>query len=159
MDRAQLNARLQAFRDRCRSLGMAATVQRLAIYKALLQHHDHPSPDAVYRAARRAVPALSLATVYKTLDVFDRVGLARVVNPLHAEARYDARVDHHHHLVCVRCKRLDDVEASLLRAQVPRTLEAIGLPEAARRDFDVVDWQITFRGLCRACAGKKKARA
>jgi Fe2+ or Zn2+ uptake regulation protein len=155
MDRAEIQTRLQSFKERCRAAGMTATVQRIAIYKALLTHAGHPSPDEVYRAARRAVPALSVATVYKTLEAFDAAGIARIVNPLHKSARYDGRVDHHHHLVCLRCQRVEDLEPDAIRGAMARSAEGLSLGDEARRDFEVRDWQVTFRGVCRLCRQKR----
>ena len=157
MNKADLNEKMRAFRERCRELNLSVTYQRLSIYKALLQLPDHPSPDEIYKVVRKAYPSISLATIYKTLERLDRVGIIGKASPLHETVRFDPRVDHHHHVVCVDCKKVEDIDAGALRAALPRTAEAMGLPEHIRREYEITDYQITFKGLCKAC--RKKPRA
>ena len=59
---------------------MNVTPQRVAVYRALLQAEDHPSPEELYRRVRRRMPSLSLATIYKALDALTRLGVAREVS-------------------------------------------------------------------------------
>jgi Fur family peroxide stress response transcriptional regulator len=156
MSKALLNEKMTRFRERCRELNLSVTYQRLSIYKALLQLPDHPSPDEIYRVVRRSYPAISLATIYKTLERLEKAGIIAKATLLHETVRFDPRVDHHHHVVCVECKRIEDLDAGALKMQLPREVEAIGLPEAVRRNYDIADYQITFKGVCRAC--KRKPR-
>jgi Fur family transcriptional regulator, peroxide stress response regulator len=116
----------------------------------------------VYQLVKRAYPSISLATVYKTLERLERGGLISKPNIIHETARYEHRVAHHHHLVCVSCKRLEDLEASDLGVELPREAHHLGLPESVRREFEISDYTITFRGLCRTCkrsGGNGKGRA
>lgn len=158
MKRSLLAQRMKAFRERCKDLGLSLTYQRLSIYKALLQVPDHPSPDAIYQVVRKTYPSISLATVYKTLDRFEKSGLVSKVNPLHETARYDPKVEHHHHLVCTECKHVEDLDPQELTRPLPLDPRSLGLPEGRCRDFDVVDYTITFKGVCQACR-RRLARA
>lgn len=153
MKKAEQNRRMSEFQERCRALGLSVTYQRLAIYRALIQLDGrHPTPDDVYRLVRRAYPSISLATVYKTLERLERAGLVARPSVLHETARYEHRVGHHHHLVCVACKRLEDVLPEDLGASaLPSDPRRFVLPDALRREYEVLDWSITFKGLCRAC--------
>jgi Fur family peroxide stress response transcriptional regulator len=157
MTKAELNERMRVFRERCRELNLSVTYQRLSIYKALLQLPDHPSPDEIYKVVKKAYPSISLATIYKTLERLERVGIIGKANPLHETVRFDPRVDHHHHVICETCKRIDDLDATALRVSLPRTADGMGLPEPVRRDFEISDYQITFKGTCRSCRSKRKA--
>jgi Fur family peroxide stress response transcriptional regulator len=156
MNKAELNERMRGFRERCRALGLSVTYQRLSIYKALLQLNGHPSPDEIYKVVRKAYPSISLATIYKTLERLERVGIIGKASLIHETVRFDPRIDHHHHVVCGACKRIEDLDAGALRLALPRTVEGMGLPEQVRRDFEVSDYQITFKGLCRACRARAK---
>lgn len=158
MNKADLNERMRAFREQCRGLNLSVTYQRLSIYKALLQLPDHPSPDEIFRVVRKAYPSISLATIYKTLERLERVGIIGKANLLHETVRFDPRVDHHHHLICVECKRVEDLEPDEIKVPLPRTADGMGLPERVRREFDLTDYKITFTGTCRACR-KNKPRA
>jgi Fur family peroxide stress response transcriptional regulator len=102
--------RVAEFAARCRESGLAVTPQRLAIIRALLGSGEHPTADAVCAIVRREHPHVSLATVHRTLDTLCEIGEARKVTLLHDSARYDGNVTPHHHVVCVRCRRIRDIE-------------------------------------------------
>jgi len=135
--------RLAEFTTRCRERGLAVTPQRLGIIRALLSCHDHPNADAVYELVRREHPHISLATVHRTLETLCEIGEARKVTPLHDSARYDGNVAPHHHVVCVRCRRIRDVD----------------LPDATRvldgcndiGDFHVLGTSVEILALCAQC--------
>jgi Fe2+ or Zn2+ uptake regulation protein len=82
--------------------GVRCTKPRATIYFALASTKSHPTAEELFQSARGAVPGLSLATVYNTLEVLCRRGLARKVTGLHAQdsaARYDADLSPHVHFV------------------------------------------------------------
>ena len=133
--------RMQAFPQRCRAAGLKLTHQRTAIFRVLASTERHPSPEEVYAAVRPDMPSLSLATVYKVLDLFHRHGFLRKVSTEQQAARYDANLGPHHHLVCDRCGRIEDV-------QVPAA-EALATPDTG--DFAVSHYDILFHGRCGAC--------
>ncbi len=90
MDRSpkQLEQRVDQMIERCREAGMNVTPQRIAIYRALLDSEDHPTPEMLYRSVSTEMPSLSLATIYKTLDALAAVGL---VPPLRLVASRPSR--------------------------------------------------------------------
>lgn len=125
--------------------GLAVTDQRLAVYAALTQSKAHPSAEAVYKRLKPSRPSLSLATVYKTMQVLLDRGLISLVNAPHTEARYDAITDVHHHLICTGCGGIEDLFDARLDRLMPASL----------RGFKVQTHSVHFRGLCKACNGKK----
>jgi Fur family ferric uptake transcriptional regulator len=86
---------------RCAEAGLKMTGQRKTILQVLDEAEDHPSVEAVYERAKAADPSISMATVYRTMNMLDEIGL--VVRHEFKEnfARYDIRTDHHHHLIDV----------------------------------------------------------
>ena len=52
-----------------RSEGFKVTPQRIAIYDALRGHHNHPTAEMIYHSLRPTHPSMSLATVYKTMEL------------------------------------------------------------------------------------------
>ena len=102
--------RLGEFVARCHERRIAVTPQRLAVIGALLDSENHPSTDEICAAVRRKHPHVSLATVHRILEQFCEVGEARKVTLLHDVARFDGNVEPHHHVVCIRCRRLHDIE-------------------------------------------------
>jgi Fur family peroxide stress response transcriptional regulator len=137
---------LARFRKRCRELGLAVTHQREAIYNLLAATDLHPSPETIYATVRRKIPSISLGTVYKNIRVFIDAGLVREVSPLHETLRLDANLAPHHHLVCARCKKVDDlpedgVEPVRFRGRLPK-------------GFQLQRTVVEVIGLCAACAPK-----
>ena len=145
---AQIQERIRNFPERCRAAGLKVTHQRTAIYGVLAATESHPSPEEVYESVRPDLPSISLATVYKVLDLFQRHGFLRRVSTEHQVARYDANMGTHHHLVCDGCGRIQDVSVSLPGGS---------LESEAGADFSVSHYDIIFHGLCRDC--RKAARA
>ena len=79
-------------------------------HRALLATTDHPRAETIFAAVRQRHPHISLATVHRTLETLCEIGEARKVTTLHDSARYDGNLAPHHHVVCVRCRRIRDIE-------------------------------------------------
>ena len=135
--------RLSEFVTRCRERRIAVTPQRLAVIRALLSSENHPSADEICAAVRRRHPHVSAATVHRILEQFCEVGEARKVTLLHDVARYDGNVERHHHVVCVRCRRVQDIEIP----EVDKLLE--GTPSLGQ--FALLRCSLEIDALCSRC--------
>ena len=135
----------QALRRR----GIPLTHQRLAVYAHLKRAKGHPSAETLHGALKRRYPALSLATVYKTLQTLNGLGFISLVNQPHAQARYDAITKRHHHAICEKCGAIADV--------FDRRLDHLPRPAAAR-GFKISGHSVHFRGLCAKCTGRHSHR-
>ena len=95
--------------------GLRCTKQRVALYEALGKSNAHPTADELFRSLNGKVPAMSLATVYNTLEVFCEVGLAQKLAGagVNGSARYDAGEDNHPHVRCQRTGKVVDVPADI----------------------------------------------
>jgi Fur family peroxide stress response transcriptional regulator len=142
--------RLAEFAERCRKGGLAVTPQRLAIIRALLASGDHPRADAICAQVRREHPYISLATVHRTLEKLCEIGEARKVTMLHDSARYDGNVTPHHHVVCVKCRRIRDLEIP----ELDRMLEG----RIALGEFQLLGSSLEVHALCENCAPRRRAR-
>jgi len=142
--------RLSEFAVRCRRGGLAVTPQRLAIIKALLGSGEHPRADAIFAAVRIQHPHISLATVHRTLETLCDIGEARKVTTLHDSARYDGNMIPHHHVVCVKCRRIRDIE-------IPR-LDRILAGQSELGEFTVLGSSLEIQALCEDCAAKRANR-
>jgi Fur family transcriptional regulator, peroxide stress response regulator len=142
--------RLSEFAARCRKGGLAVTPQRLAIIKALLGSGDHPRADAIYAAVRVQHPHISLATVHRTLETLCDIGEARKVTMLHDSARYDGNITPHHHVVCIKCRRIRDIE-------IPH-LDRLLAGRSELGEFTVLGSSLEIHALCEEC-GAKVAKA
>jgi Fe2+ or Zn2+ uptake regulation protein len=134
------------FREMALKCGLAVTHQRQVVYEAVVAAHGHHSPEQIYAAVRRRIPSISLATVYNNLRLFVEHGLLREVSPHASTLRVDGNLKPHHHLVCSRCKSVQDIEGDFidfkrLSPQVPE-------------GFDLTHPQVEIFGFCRRCRKK-----
>jgi Fe2+ or Zn2+ uptake regulation protein len=128
-----------------RARGQRATTQRLVLHRVLRELDRHVTAEEVQRAAEERLPALSLPTVYATLELFEDLGLVRRVEVAGTVTRFDPRSDDHAHVVCRRCGRVEDLDAKLDRGPALTAARSAGFA-AERAETTVV-------GLCRACSG------
>ena len=104
----------EQFRELAWKSGLAATHQRHVVYESVVASHGHRSPEQIYAAVRKRVPSISLATVYNNLRLFVEHGLLREVTPHASTLRVDGNLKPHHHLVCSRCKTVQDIEGDFI---------------------------------------------
>lgn len=131
--------------DRFRSEGLKVTPQRQAVFRVLHGSTVHPTAESVHAAVVRDLPTVSLRTVYQTLNDLTAMGELGQLDVGLGSARFDPNLAPHHHLVCDRCGRVEDVAADLLGATLPATGVAAG-------GFRVTRTEVVFRGQCADCA-------
>jgi Fur family transcriptional regulator, peroxide stress response regulator len=137
----------EQFRDLAWKRGLAATHQRHVVYEAVVASHGHRSPEQIYGAVRKRIPSISLATVYNNLRLFVEHGLLREVTPHATTLRVDGNLKPHHHLVCSRCKSVQDIEGDFINfKQIAGQLP---------KGFDLTQPLVEVFGLCRRCSMKK----
>lgn len=144
------NQRIEQFERACRERGWPVTAQRRAILKNILDREDHPTADQVYDRVRRLLPTISRTTVYRILDGFVELGVVtRICHPGSA-VRFDPKVHQHHHLVCLYCNSVIDLEE--------KSLNKVSWPDVRRHGFEIRDYHIHFRGVCATCRRTCHAR-
>lgn len=144
MQPADKRERLRQFEVLCRERGLSLTVQRRVILQTVLDQTDHPTADQVYERVREHVPGVSRTTVYRVLETLVEIGVITKACSPGVGTRFDPVMERHHHLVCMRCERLIDLDDRAVRYRVD-------LPAGAGRSFSVEDFSIHFRGWCAAC--------
>ena len=86
--------------ERCESKGLRMTGQRRIIAGVLEDADDHPDVEELYTRASALDSAISIATVYRTVKLFEEAGILERVEFGAGRARYeDAERDHHDHLI------------------------------------------------------------
>ena len=126
-----------------RAAGLKVTAQRLAVLDAL-RDAPHSSADEVLHLVEGALPGISAQAVYGVLAAFAGAGLVRRIASAGSAARYECRVgDNHHHLVCVGCGVIQDVDCIVGGTPCLEPSDAGG--------FTVLAAEVTFTGLCAAC--------
>lgn len=130
-----------------RNSGHRLTPQRLAVLRVLVESTDHPGVEQVYEEVRRQHPMVSRATVYKTVETLKEMAQVLELEFSGAGNRYDGRkAEPHPHLVCRRCRRIQDVELPALVREATEVAENMG--------YDLVGHRLEFYGVCPRCQGK-----
>jgi Fe2+ or Zn2+ uptake regulation protein len=96
-------------RNALEAAGCRYTTQRAAVLAYLEQVESHPTAEEVYRAVRRRLPKISLATVYKALEALVDAELATKLTNGDGSARYDCRSEDHYHLRDVATGEIRDL--------------------------------------------------
>lgn len=133
----------QQLRQSLSSGGFHFTQQRAAVFDYLRSVDHHPTAEEVYLAVKQELPKVSLATVYKNLEALIGSGVASKLTYGDGSARYDIRTDHHHHLRCVRCGKMWDLEPSESQQWFTQLKPRMG--------FQVIDYRLEILGNCRDC--------
>ena len=123
--------------------GHRLTPQRREIYEVLLAERDHPTATEVFLRAKQRLPALSLATVYNSLEALVQCGLVKQVNVEREATRYCPNLDEHNHFVCEKCGKVFDIPVG----SKSRRAQLSEIPEG----FVVHRVETTYYGLCPHC--------
>ena len=127
------------------------TRQRKALLEAVREHEEHPTADQVYRRVRRKLPHISLATVYRNLEVLAEHGLMQRLDVGGSQKRFDADLNHHHHVRCLSCGRIEDISVD-----VPDTI----IRKARRAtDYRITGHRLELVGLCGLCRTQPHVRS
>ncbi len=126
----------------CIDRGMRMTEQRRVIARVLAAAEDHPDVEEVYRRAVEEDPRISLATVYRTVRLFEEAGIIERLDFRDGRARYEqASDDHHHHLI--------DLDTGDVIEFQDEELERIKVRIAEELGYDLVDHRLELYGVRR----------
>ena len=141
---AEIERRVEHFKETARRAGVKLTHQRLEIFREVAASVDHPSAEAVMKAIKPRMPTVSLDTVYRTLWLLNDLGLVSTLGPKRESVRFDANLTHHHHYVCVRCGLARDFESA--------ELNSLRIPDAVAEFGSIDATHVEVRGICSRCA-------
>lgn len=98
-----------------RAKGYRLTPQRMMVLAAVQGSEDHVSVDDIYSHVRDRYPHVDISTVYRTLELLERLGLVTKADLGEGRVRYHwAEKGRHHHLVCQKCGRVLELDESSL---------------------------------------------
>ena len=113
--------------DRCEAKGLRMTDQRRTIARVLEDAEDHPDVEELYARASAADPRISLATVYRTVKLFEESGILERLDFRDGRARYeDADRDHHDHLIDLHSGEVIEFVDAEIEALQERIAEKLG---------------------------------
>lgn len=124
--------------QRCVEAGMKMTEQRRIILQVLNASEDHPSVETVYQRAKEIDPAISIATVYRTLHLLDEMNLVQRHDFNESYSRFEVNLEHHHHLI--------DLETGEVIEFQNDTLEELKLSIARQLGYELVDHRLELYG-------------
>jgi len=107
----------------------------------------------IYRQVKKLHPTVSVATVYKTLNILKELGMIQELAFPEEEARFDPNMKPHLNLVCYRCGKVTDIEDRIAREMIVRISEMA--------EFAVTGQRLELNGICNSCGGRinpKKSR-
>ena len=132
MDRADLK-KLAAQR------GLKVTGQRQVILDVLAQSNDHPDVEELHRRAVAIDSKISIATVYRTLDLFEELGIIIRHNFGDGKTRVEENWDHHHHLINIETGEIHEFQSGELEKLKQKICEEMG--------FKMVDCRVELFGV------------
>ena len=139
------------FKARISEEGLKATRQREEILAIFLNSSGHRSLAQIYAQVAKTNPKIGYVTVYRTLKLLARLGLATQRRFADGETRYEPALDgsHHDHLICLDCGKIIEFE--------DRALEALQNGIARRHRFRISHHRMELYGRCEECNRKKRA--
>lgn len=124
----------------CAEKGLRITEQRRVIARVISDAEDHPDVEELYRRASAVDPKISIATVYRTVRLFEEAGVLDRHDFGDGRARYEAAPESHHdHLI--------DVETGRVVEFVDPELEALQKVIAERLGYRLVDHRMELYGV------------
>ena len=123
---------------KCNDAGIRMTAQRSLIIETLIGSDDHPDADQVYRRAVERDEAISLPTVYRTLNLLDDAGIIKKINMNDGKARFESVREDHDHLIDADNGHIHE----FYNQELKKILESI----AENMGYEVIDHRIVIVG-------------
>jgi|TARA_R110000868_G_scaffold187278_3_gene429794 Fur family ferric uptake transcriptional regulator len=127
-----------SLQERCIAAGLKMTGQRKVIISVLESSVDHPSVEMVYERAKAEDSSISLATVYRTMNLLDELNLVIRHDFNESFSRYDVNVDDHYHLIDTENNAVIEFENS--------EVEEIATRVAAELGYHLIDHRLELYG-------------
>ncbi len=124
------------------------TNQRRAILEELKRLRTHPTAEDLHQLVRQRLPKISMATVYRNLEILSSEGLAQKMDSVGLQRRFDGDISIHYHVRCIACGRVEDVDLDPL----PDIEQSI----TERCSYAVLSHRLEFIGLCPDCLAKQR---
>jgi Fur family ferric uptake transcriptional regulator len=131
---------LHRIENLCAEKGMRMTDQRRVVARVLSTSHDHPDVEELYRRAHEVDPHISIATVYRTVRLFEEAGIIEKHDFRDGRSRYEeATEEHHDHLI--------DMKTGQVLEFVDEEIEALQEKIANRLGYRLVDHRLELYGV------------
>ena len=126
--------------QKCISKGVKLTGQRKIIARIMSEAEDHPDVDELYKRVTKVDPKISIATVYRTVKLFEEAGILAKHDFKGGKARYEEISESHHdHLI--------DVKTGEIIEFVDDEIEKLQKKVAEKYGYDLVDHKLELYGI------------
>ncbi|MFQ5712808.1 MAG: Fur family transcriptional regulator [Candidatus Scalinduaceae bacterium] len=128
--------------ERFKSKKLKITRQRLGIFEILEGNTEHLSAEDVFKEIRKSYPTISFTTVYKTLEIMEKMGEIMKIAIDEERKHYDPDTNIHHHIICSRCNKISDIKDGSIKPKLPKEI---------LDEFTPSSYHISFYGTCKKC--------
>lgn len=126
------------------------TNQREVILQELKSSKKHLTADELYERVKKDMPRISLATVYRNLEILSEAGMIQKLEISGRQKRFDYDVKNHDHIYCVQCQRVDNL--TLEHTSIKKEdLEHVS-------NYQITGYRLEFAGICPACKKKNSLK-
>ena len=122
--------------------------QRELILDTLKDNVVHPTAEYLYSIIKKKDSSISLATLYRNLNLLAANGMIKKIDGLESSSHFDHNVHEHYHFMCDKCKRVYDVSYNVAPDIIRLAEDEIGA--------DITSCEIVFHGVCNECKVKEK---
>jgi Fe2+ or Zn2+ uptake regulation protein/predicted transcriptional regulator len=126
------------------------THQREVILDELGKCKNHPTADLLYERVKKRLPRISLATVYRNLEILSEAGMIKKLEISGRQKRFDWDLEQHDHIFCVQCRRVDNIE-------IERD-DKLSLPDDQNKGYRISGCRVEFFGICPKCQVKNEKK-
>jgi Fur family ferric uptake transcriptional regulator len=143
-----MDINMDEVKEKFKEKGYKLTTQRRAILDVMIENHDkHLNPEEIYDIVKGKYPELGIATVYRTLQLLEKLNIVYRLNfddgYNRYELNYSSENHHHHHLICLKCGKVMEFKLDLL--------ETLENEIEGENGFKIVDHNVKFFGYCVDC--------
>ena len=124
--------------EKCLRVGLRMTLPRKIILEVTEAADDHPDVDEMYRRAVEKDRSISIATVYRTIKLFEEAGIIEKLDIGDGRSRYEEAGEHHEHLI--------DVETGEVIEFINEELEKLKNEIANKMGYELVDHKLELFG-------------
>ena len=130
----------ESIEKKCIKKGVKLTDQRKVIAKVMSESDDHPNVDALYKRVTKIDPKISIATVYRTVKLFEESGILTKHDFKGGKARYEELSENHHdHLI--------DIKSGEIIEFVNEEIEKLQKKVAEKYGYELVDHKLELYGI------------
>lgn len=147
-----MDSKFASYRESLKRERLKSTRQRDLIVGEFFRRHQHLTVEELLERVHRRDSSIGPATVYRTLNLLTRLGLALKREFGGGRARFEHSTPHHHdHLICVRCGQIFEFEN--------QRIEVLQEKICDRHRFQLLDHKMELYGYCRSCRKQRRSDA